>query len=181
MKALIVVDMQKDFVDGSLANKEAQAIIPAMCEYIKEFNGMLYATLDTHNTDYLETQEGENLPIEHCLAGTPGNAIDERVYQALKDNPYYHPIFVPKFTFGTMYWANEFENKFYDDERSEILEEIQLIGTCTDICVITNALILKTLYPEAKIVVLKDLCAGVTPEKHEAALEVMRSCQIEVI
>ena len=174
--------MQKDFIDGSLANKEAQAIIPAMCEYIKNFDGLLYATLDTHFTDYLETQEGQNLPVEHCLAGTPGNAIDERVYAALKNNPGSYPVFIPKNTFGTMKWAEYFKklSAFEMNNDIELVDEIQLIGTCTDICVIANALILKTLYPETKIVVLKDLCAGVTPQKHEAALEVMRSCQIEV-
>ena len=142
-KILIVVDMQKDFVDGSLGTKEAQAIVPAVKDKIENFEGDIIFTKDTHEEDYLNTQEGQNLPVVHCIRGTAGHEIIEEL------QPY-------------------------------TIESIELIGLCTDICVVSNALLIKAFLPEVPISVTAGCCAGVTPEKHKSALETMKSCQIEV-
>ena len=171
-KILIIVDMQNDFITGALANPDAQKIVQPLCDYIGKFDGRhICCTRDTHQDNYLLTAEGKNLPIKHCIEGTPGWCLEENIRQAIV-NARYEPFYVNKRTFGFKDW----------DMLSMITKanEIIMVGTCTDICVISNALILKALVPEAKITVLKDLCAGLTKEKHEAALEVMRSCQIEV-
>lgn len=172
MKVLVIVDMQNDFITGTLANKEAEKIVAPICEYIKEFDGDIFLTLDTHTGNYLNTNEGKSLPITHCIKGTEGWLINSDIFKTIleKQTPYYE---IEKPTFGFKDWESFLNNNHVD--------EIIMVGTCTDICVISNALILKAVCPESKIVVLKDLCAGLTPEKHEAALEVMRSCQIEVI
>ena len=172
LKLLIIVDMQNDFIDGSLANPDAQAIVKPICDYAKDFDGDIIFTLDTHTDDYLETYEGKYLPIKHCVRGTKGWAINKDIFDTVQDKetPYYT---VEKPNFGYKDWE-----KFF--ERVSHIDEIIMVGTCTDICVISNALILKSVFPETKITVLKDLCSGLTKEKHEAALEVMRSCQIEV-
>lgn len=166
-RLLIVVDMQNDFITGSLANKDAQAIVEPMVEYIKNFEGDVCYTYDTHTKDYLNTTEGKLLPIEHCIDGTDGWFINSKIYSAAKS--IWH---VEKPTFGYKDW---------DKESLDGYDEIIMIGTCTDICVISNALIIKAQYPDIPIKVIGSLCAGLTPEKHNAALEVMRSCQIEVI
>lgn len=194
MKYLIIVDMQNDFIDGSLANKDAQVIVPKICEFIKGFDGQIICTLDTHKLNYLSTPEGKNLPIEHCIKGTAGWNLSKPIMTELKnyrkrmkthvplDSPLMfdepmEPVFIEKSSFGYTGWE-DFHFGYAWEDKDDL--EIILVGTCTDICVISNALMLKSLYPEIKITVLKDLCAGVTKEKHEAALEVMKSCQINV-
>ena len=169
-KILIVVDMQKDFVDGALGTKEAQAIVPAVCEKIRNFDGDIFVTMDTHHENYLETNEGRALPVIHCVKDTPGWALDAHVQAALEGKKV---TIVEKSGFGS---------KSLPGSLGDGRKDITMIGVCTDICVVTNALILKTHSPEtAEITVDSACCAGVTPKKHEAALEVMRSCQIHVI
>ena len=164
-KTLIVVDMQKDFIDGSLGTKEAVVIVDNVKKKIKEYqeNGdEIIFTRDTHQIDYLNTNEGKHLPVEHCIEGTEGWKIEAEL-----EVP--GAIYIDKPTFGYLKW-NEYN-----------LEEVELVGLCTDICVVSNALIIKALYPEIKVTVDSSCCAGVTPESHEAALTTMRMCQIEVI
>ncbi|MBR4456458.1 MAG: cysteine hydrolase [Solobacterium sp.] len=171
-RLLVVVDMQKDFVDGSLGTKEAQAILPAVREKIESYpQDCVYATLDTHQKNYLETNEGKHLPVEHCIEGTEGWRIHPEIADALKK-----AVFVVKPTFGSVKLMEMLKK---ENEKEEI--SVELIGLCTDICVISNALLLKAAMPEITISVDAGCCAGVTPEKHTAALETMRSCQIEVI
>ena len=170
-KTLIVVDMQNDFIDGSLGTKEAQAIIPKVKKKIEEYkanNNMVLFTRDTHYDNYLNTIEGKHLPVEHCIYNTFGWQISNEL--DAEGN-----IFINKETFGYCTWG-AWINEVYDAN-----DGIELIGLCTDICVISNALILKAMYPEVEITVDASCCAGVTPEKHKAALEVMKSCQINVI
>lgn len=165
MKTLIVVDMQNDFIDGSLGTKEAVAIVPNVKKKIKEYeaNGdRVIFTQDTHDANYLCTNEGKHLPVEHCIVGTHGWEIADGLEV---DNCDY----VNKPTFGWKHWGNY---RF---------EEIELVGLCTDICVVSNALILKAMYPEIPITVDASCCAGVTPESHKAALLTMKMCQINVI
>lgn len=175
MKVLVVVDMQNDFIDGSLANPMAQAIVQKVANYVSTFEGLIVFTRDTHYDDYLNTREGKKLPIPHCIKLTDGWNINKDIYKVALKNRKAKVVNIDKSTFsaGTqLAVAIKSECEFPD--------EIQICGTCTDICVVSNALALVTLFDEANIVVLADLCAGVTKEKHEAALEVMRSCQIEV-
>ena len=165
MKAFIVVDMHKDFIDGSLGTKEAVAIVPLVAEKVAEYkkNGyQLIYTRDTHFADYLTTPEGKKLPVEHCIKGTPGWEIVPEVFDA-------ESIIIDKPSFGYTEW------KKFD------FSEIVLVGLCTDICVVSNALILKALFPDANISVLSECCAGVTPDSHNAALSTMKRCQIDVL
>lgn len=167
MKILIIVDMQNDFVTGSLGTKEAKKIIPNIKKKIQEYSSrgdIIIFTRDTHDTDYLQTQEGKVLPVEHCIYPTNGWEIVDEL--KTPDCTY-----VNKSSFGWLHWGEfDFKNK-----------EVELVGVCTDICVISNALILKASFPEIKITVDASCCAGVSPEKHKAALDVMKSCQINVI
>lgn len=172
MKTLIIVDMQNDFIDGALANPAAAAIVEPMVEYIKNFYSDIICTRDTHYTDYLLTQEGKNLPIPHCICDTAGWELNDQIFDAVRTYAEDF-IVVDKETFGDI---STICHNLYKDT-----DEIYICGTCTDICVISIALNLKARYPEVKIYCIADLCAGLTPEKHAAALEVMRSCQIEVI
>ena len=164
MKTLIVIDMQRDFIDGSLGTKEAVAIVDSVKKKIKEYeeNGdEIIFTRDTHQTNYLETYEGKKLPVEHCIEGTDGWQIfDGLITEEAK--------IIDKPTFGYTGW-----NKIS-------FEEIEIVGLCTDICVVSNALILRAYFPETKISVQSSCCAGVTPKTHNAALEVMKMCQIDV-
>ena len=170
-KLLVVVDMQKDFVDGALGTKEAVAIVPAVIEKIKSYDKKdIFVTRDTHQSDYMETQEGHNLPVVHCVEGTPGWELDKEVAAVVEG-----ATFVNKPTFGSVKLAEMISNIASKEEIG-----IELIGLCTDICVVSNALMLKANMPEVHISVDSKCCAGVTPEKHEAALETMRSCQIDV-
>lgn len=164
-KTLIVVDMQKDFIDGALGTKEAVAIVDNVKKKIATYraNGdEIIFTRDTHQKDYMNTNEGKHLPVEHCIEGTEGWKIPEEL--EVED-----AIVINKPSFGYMNWA---EYK---------LEEVELIGLCTDICVVSNALIIKATYPEIKVTVDASCCAGVTPESHAAALTTMKMCQVEVI
>lgn len=164
-KTLIVVDMQKDFIDGALGTKEAVAIVDNVKAKIAAYQAQgdeIIFTRDTHQTDYMSTNEGKYLPVEHCIEGTEGWQIWEGL--EVPD-----AIIVNKPTFGYLNW------KDYN------LEEVELIGLCTDICVVSNALIIKAMYPEIKVTVDASCCAGVTPESHDAALTTMKMCQVEVI
>lgn len=166
MRYLIVVDYQNDFVTGALANERAQEMYPRMRECISNFNGQVIFTKDTHFSNYLETQEGKNLPIPHCQ--TPeGKAI----YNHLDDETMERPFYICKNTFG----ATQF-NWFLEDEPEEII----IVGVATNICVISNALMLKALYPETPMKCYANLCAGTSQEAHDAALIIMKSCQINV-
>ena len=170
-RILIVVDMQKDFVNGALGTKEAVAIVPAVVDKIRQYEKEnIFVTRDTHQKDYLTTQEGRKLPVEHCIEGTPGWELDPTVAEAVQG-----AAIVNKPTFGSTELMNIIREI---SEKGEI--SIELIGLCTDICVVSNALLLKAAVPEVEISVDASCCAGVTPEKHEAALETMRSCQIQV-
>lgn len=170
---LIVVDMQKDFVDGSLGTKEAQAIVGNVVKKIEAHDGPIYATLDTHSADYLQTAEGKKLPVEHCVKGTPGWQLNDAVAEALARKPH---VLVEKPTFGSVALPRRIAEDAAGEEFS-----VELIGLCTDICVISNALLLKANFPEVPICVDASCCAGVTPEAHDAALTVMKSCQIDVL
>lgn len=172
-KLLIVVDMQKDFVDGALGTAEAVSIVGNVVKKIEEHEGDIIVTYDTHFENYMKTQEGENLPVPHCIKGTDGWMLDARV-QAAVDKKTYKAIEKP--TFGSAELA-EYIKANYDP--ADI--EIELIGLCTDICVVSNALLLKANFLETKISVDPSCCAGVTPESHDAALLTMKMCQIGVI
>ena len=174
-KILIVVDMQNDFIDGALGTEEACQIVEPVSNKIRQFTGDIYGTLDTHGFDYMNTQEGKNLPIPHCIYGEDGWALHSDILSALADTKAQVHDFCRKNTFGSMELASLLSEKYKEEEM-----EIQLIGLCTDICVISNAMLLKATMPEAKIVVDASCCAGVTPQSHENALEVMKVCQIAI-
>lgn len=164
-KTLIVIDMQNDFISMALGTEEAVLIVPSVQnkinEYVKNGDKIIF-TRDTHYENYLDTPEGKMLPVPHCIKGTIGWEISDGLYVdgcKIIDKP----------TFGTLEWS-EFD-----------FEQVEIIGLCTDICVVSNAMIIKAMFPNAQITVDSSCCAGVTPEKHEAALEVMKSCQINVI
>lgn len=169
---LIVVDMQKDFVDGSLGTPEAQAIVPKVAEKIAQFEGKIFVTYDTHGIDYLYTNEGRNLPVPHCIKGTPGWELNETVAAALAEKEFTK---VEKPTFGAVELPELVESAVGPDQFT-----VELIGLCTDICVVSNALLLKANFPEMQIFVDAACCAGVTPETHNAALQTMKMCQINV-
>ena len=172
-KILVVVDMQNDFVDGALGSKEAAAIVPAAAKKISEFDGDIFVTFDTHFENYMDTAEGKKLPVPHCIKGTDGWELNGEIMKALIGKKF---MPVEKNTFGSVELPALIKEKVGDEEFSA-----EIIGLCTDICVVSNALIIKANFPEAPITVDAACCAGVTPEKHEAALETMRSCQIDVV
>ena len=164
-KTLIVVDMQNDFIDMALGTKEARAIVPSVKqkieEYIKNGDEIIY-TRDTHGPDYLSTPEGKKLPVKHCIKGTKGWEIADGIYVdgcKIIDKP----------NFGWQNW------------KDENFETVEIVGLCTDICVVSNAIMIKTLFPDADITVDSRCCAGVTPESHNAALTTMKMCQINII
>lgn len=164
-KTLIVVDMQNDFIDMALGTKEAVSIVPRVKakieEYAKNGDEIIY-TRDTHSEDYLNTPEGKKLPVPHCIKGTKGWEIAEGLYvegSKIIDKP----------NFGWLHWGKE------------EFSEVELVGLCTDICVVSNALIIKAAHPEASVKVDSACCAGVTPDSHNAALTTMQMCQIDVI
>ena len=164
-KTLIVVDMQNDFIDMALGTKEAIAIVPKVKNKIQEYvqsGDEIIFTRDTHFEDYLQTSEGRKLPVEHCIKGSKGWQIAEGLYvEGCK--------IIDKPNFGWPNW------------KEEQLEEVEIIGLCTDICVVSNALIIKANFPDARVKVDRNCCAGVTVETHEAALKTMELCQVEVI
>ena len=164
-KTLIVVDMQNDFIDGALGTKEAQAIVPNVKKKIEEYKSRgdeIIFTRDTHEANYLETNEGKHLPVEHCIYGTHGWEIADGLEVE-------NCSYVNKPTFGWINW------------NTHSFKEVEIVGLCTDICVVSNALILKAMFPEINITVDVSCCAGVTPESHNAALTTMKMCQINVI
>ena len=169
---LVVVDMQKDFVDGALGSREAVAIVPAAAKKIRSFDGEIFVTYDTHFANYMETAEGKKLPVPHCIKGTDGWALNAEIAKALAEKKVTP---VEKKTFGSV----ELPALIREAAGTEAFT-LELIGLCTDICVVSNALLLKAHFPETPIAVDAACCAGVTPEKHAAALETMRSCQIDV-
>lgn len=163
--------MQNDFIDGSLGTKEAVAIVGNVVEKIKKYpTENIFATRDTHSVDYLQTQEGRRLPVPHCIKGTKGWEINDRVAVALKNAE-----IIDKPTFGSLELAEKIAALA---EKEEI--EVTLIGLCTDICVVSNALLIKAYLPEISVKVVANCCAGVTVESHEAALTTMQMCQVEV-
>lgn len=168
MKYLIVVDMQNDFIGGSLGSDAAKEIVPRVVEKVKGYDGTVIFTVDTHGTNYLKTQEGKKLPVEHCIKGTFGQAICDEL------KPYAATI-VEKGSFGTFGIV-----EIIRCVRSRV-EEIELCGLCTDVCVISNAMILKSAFPETRVVVDSNCCAGVTLDSHRTALDAMRAVQIDVI
>lgn len=172
-KILVVVDMQKDFVDGALGTKEAVGIVDKVAARIEAFEGRIFATLDTHHPDYLETAEGRKLPVPHCIKDSDGWLLNEKVMYALSEKNYRT---IEKGTFGSTKLVEEIGRLAAEDEI-----EIELIGLCTDICVVSNALLLKANFPEVRISVDPSCCAGVTPKTHEAALETMGMCQIDIM
>ena len=163
MKYLIVVDMQNDFITGTLGSKLAEAMVPNVVEKVKNFDGKVIFTRDTHFADYMNTQEGKNLPVEHCIKDTDGWQICDEL------KPYVNEV-VDKITFGSI----DLPQMITD------ADEIELCGLCTDICVISNAMILKATFPEVKITVDSSCCAGVSVESHNTALDAMKAVQIEV-
>ena len=199
---LIVVDMQKDFIDGSLGTEEAQSIVEKVKEKILSYpKERVYATLDTHGEDYLSTQEGKMLPVPHCIKGTEGWGLHPMLKELILPDHFFE-----KGSFGSLQLAESMRTLF----TKQVIEEatmakntgnikdtveirgdaeigaypdftIELVGLCTDICVVSNALLLKAFLPEIPISVDSSCCAGVTKEKHLAALETLRSCQIEVL
>ena len=173
-RILVVIDMQNDFIDGALGTEEAVGIVDKVVEKIHSYSrpgDCVYATRDTHGEDYLETSEGKFLPVKHCVKGTKGWEIRGEVARALQERK---AVIVDKPTFG----SEELAQKLWEESREEETE-IELVGLCTDICVVTNALLLKTKLPETKISVDSSCCAGVTPSSHSAALLTMKMCQIE--
>lgn len=171
-KFLIVVDMQKDFVDGALGTKEAAAIVPNVVQKIRSFDGEIIVTLDTHFDDYMQTNEGMHLPVMHCIRGTAGWQLDAQVAAALEGKA--HTV-VEKVTFGSVELPGVIRQLAGDAEFT-----VELIGLCTDICVVSNALLLKAHFPGKEFFVDSSCCAGVTPESHKAALATMSCCQINL-
>lgn len=169
MKALIVVDMQRDFIDGALGTKEAVAIVPNVIDKVKEYERggeLIIYTKDTHYDDYLTTREGRHLPVKHCIKGTAGHDIPDEILRG-------HDVVFEKLTFGSvelMEYLSTLE-----------LESVELVGLCTDICVVSNALLIKARFPELDVTVDSACCAGVTPDTHVAALTTMKMCQINVL
>lgn len=169
---LVVVDIQKDFVDGALGTAEAVAMVGNAARKIREFDGNIFVTYDTHFENYMESAEGAKLPVPHCIKGTEGWELNETVAQALADKKY---TAVEKITFGSVELPKLVKEAAGDEDF-----DITLIGLCTDICVVSNALILKANFPEKEVYVDASCCAGVTVETHNAALATMKMCQINV-
>ena len=170
-KILLVIDMQNDFIDGALGTKEALAILPAVKEKIRCFEGTVLFTRDTHEENYMETQEGRNLPVPHCIRGTRGWQIRPELDALRVTEP------VDKPTFG----STRLGEILLGMNQREPIESITLVGLCTDICVISNALLAKAYLPEVPVIVEAACCAGVTPASHENALKAMEMCQIQVM
>lgn len=172
-RILVVIDMQNDFIDGALGTKEAQEIVENVVSKIESYQGeSVFATRDTHEENYMETSEGRHLPVPHCIKGSKGWEIRDEIAEALDKAD---AEIIDKPTFGSEILAE----RLYELSQKEELE-IELVGLCTDICVVSNALLLKAKLPEAVIKADASCCAGVTPKSHEAALLTMQMCQIEI-
>lgn len=181
-KLICIIDVQNDFIDGALRNEEAIKVVPNIVKYLKDNinNAYVVATYDTHKENYLETQEGCKLPVVHCIENTLGHKMNNDVYNEFKKyvekgNAYE----IIKYTFGANPndWKNIIDNLLLKEDFNK---EIEILGFCTDICVVSNAIILKALYPELNISICSKLCAGVTKELHQATLDVLSSCQINI-
>ena len=168
---LVVVDMQNDFVTGPLGTPEARTILPKVAEKVKNFPGRVLFTRDTHEENYLESREGKALPVPHCIRGSRGWEICPELEALRKEEP------VDKPTFGSTGLGEVLRAA---DQYGEKIGKITLVGVCTDICVISNALLLRAFLPEAEIAVDAACCAGVTPESHQTALRAMKACQITI-
>ena len=171
-KILIVVDMQNDFITGTLGTEDAQSIVDNAVNIIENFDGDIFATYDTHFEDYPDTLEGRNLPVTHCVKDTQGWELDARIQEAVSKKGYER---VEKVTFGSVDLPEIISERY---DVSDI--EIEIFGLCTDICVVSNALMLKANFPETKITLWEKACAGVTKETHNAAIATMKMCQIDV-
>ena len=185
MKILIIVDMQKDFIDGSLGTSEAVAIVPKVVQRVVNSEGeLILFTQDTHGEDYLQTPEGKKLPVMHCIDGTEGHNIDERILDAWRRNK---NTVLAADLLGNIFKKSVFGCfallEFLENLRKEgaAITEIELLGLCTDICVVSNAIMLKNYFPDIEINVNADCCAGVTPQSHNEALNVMKMCHINII
>ena len=173
MRILVVVDMQKDFIDGALGTLEAKAIVPAVRERIAQYRqagDLVVFTRDTHPAEYLTTREGKSLPVVHCVEGTPGWEIAPSL--PVEDSPVFN-----KPTFGSVELGQYVAELLQKQE----IESVELVGLCTDICVISNAMVLRAFAPELPISVNSHCCAGVTPASHEQALKAMAVCQVEIL
>lgn len=171
-KLLVVVDMQNDFIDGVLGTPEAQSIVPRVCKKLRSWDGKVVFTLDTHHENYLSTTEGKNLPVEHCIAYSDGWDLQSDISEIVNER-FPASVFFTKPTFGSI------ELPTYIMDLG--IDKIVFVGVCTDICVVSNVLMVKAFCPEAKITVDASCCAGATPDKHKDALSIMKSCHIEVI
>lgn len=166
---LVVIDMQNDFVTGVLGTPEARAIVPKIQKYVEQFDGTIYFTKDEHGDNYLETQEGKNLPVPHCIAGSDGSEIVPELKKYASRPIKKNGFICERLAFSVGYTS-------YDEEVN-----VYFCGVCTDICVISNALDVKGIFPEVRVFVCKDLCAGTTSENHENALKAMECCHIKII
>lgn len=175
---LVIVDMQNDFTSGVLGNPECEAAVANVVDVIKgkEYD-QIYLTRDTHNENYLETQEGKNLPVVHCVENTDGWQIRPEITEAINHKYNSNVHFVDKHSFGSLYLANRLRDEYFDEQENV---EITLIGVCTGICVISNAMLIKAALPEAKVKVIERACACVTPESHKNAIDAMKMCQINI-
>ena len=173
-KYLVVIDMQNDFIDGALGTKEAQAILPKVIEKVASFKGPVMFTRDTHEENYPDTQEGKKLPVKHCIRGTKGWELQADLDSFAAKN---HSLIFDKPTFGSTGLAGWVSGI----ARTAPIDEIELVGLCTDICVISNALLLKAALPDTEIIVDASCCAGVTPESHQNALAAMKMCQVTIV
>lgn len=171
MDILVVVDMQNDFIDGALGSPEAPEIVEGINTLVKEFQGKIIFTRDTHTEDYMNTQEGRKLPVPHCIKGTHGWQITDGI--TVPDGA----EMIDKPTFGSVALAEMLTSL----DKSKPISSVELVGLCTDICVISNAMLVKAALPEVTVRVRGELCRGVTPQSHDTALAAMRACQIEII
>ncbi len=173
-RRLIVIDMQNDFVSGNLGSEAAADILPKVEERVESFDGEVLFTKDTHDADYLNTQEGKKLPVAHCIRGSEGWMLAGKLEELAEKSG---AAICEKETFGSL----QLGERLMEENRIEPIDSIELMGVCTDICVISNAMILKACLPETEIIVNASCCAGVTAKSHENALDAMRACQITVV
>lgn len=179
MKVLVVVDMQNDFISGSLGTQEAQRIVPRVVQKITDFDGVIAVTHDTHDNDYPNTQEGQLLPVPHCIHLTDGWRLQGDILDAIDARSAKTGLPAKTFLKGT-FGSVELARWLSEVNQDVGVESITLIGVCTDICVISNAMLLKAFLPEIPIFVDAACCAGVTPESHKNALSAMACCQIHI-
>lgn len=177
-QVLIVVDMQNDFINGTLGSKEAEAIVPNVKKKIKKYkenNEMIFVTQDTHYDNYLDTNEGKHLPIKHCIVNTDGWKLHDEIYNELKQSS---ANYILKHTFGSLELINRLKKYVPNDEKEQNEWTFELIGLCLDACVISNAILIKTCFPGAQVLINLDCTAGITPEKFVATKNILSSLQI---